>query len=260
MTVDDWRKLARERVEGRYRIWRASGGREIRVCDLTSEHLINALNWIEKVRSGSDRIPNNDQRTEDYFWLRTEAMRRGLRWRVYSQVALHDGDLRLDNELGGDLALSLTGRCPEDCTPPLHDFPKEPAWKRFTKSSRPSQFPTYEDIARGYGGKHPTARDEKEMPLRDLAPGGKFKLLPTSPLVMKGSSPSYIYMKTVPIGMTAQALRDRGCRMEHLWTRDGNLSSADSTVRCLVANLVKGNTFLIPADEVVMHYEGHRIG
>jgi hypothetical protein len=261
-------------------VWKASGGREIPVSRMTDEHLINAINWCEKDRQSHYQVPNREQRSDGYFWLRQEAMKRGLRWRNYSdQLPLRDGDLTIrQRHLSGDeeitplswligkrvyLTLSKWRLGPssqkrevsgEVESIEIHHSDIEP------REVAQYQFPTYEDIARGYGGKHPRDRDEKEMPLRDLAPGGKFKLLPTSTLVMKGSSPSYIYMKTVPIGMMAQALRDRGCRMEHLWTRDGNLSSADSTVRCLVANLVKGSTFLIPADEVVMHYEGHRIG
>lgn len=72
-------------------VWKTSDGRMIPHQDLTNEHLCNILNWIES--SPGYSVPNFDQRTDEYFWLRKEAMKRGIRWRKFADNKLQDGDL-----------------------------------------------------------------------------------------------------------------------------------------------------------------------
>lgn len=95
-------------------VWKAGDGREIRIKDLTDEHLINILNWIEQFPRGG--IPNSEQATEKYFYLRLEAMSRGLRWREYAGQKLREGDLkwaferRISEFVGKDVAVKFKNR------------------------------------------------------------------------------------------------------------------------------------------------------
>lgn len=74
--------------------WNASGGRWLRPRDMTDEHLINTLNWIERGTPDSNTAPNSEQATQGYRHLRLEAIRRGIRWRGFaSQKPLEDGDV-----------------------------------------------------------------------------------------------------------------------------------------------------------------------
>jgi hypothetical protein len=93
----------------RNKIWKAGDGRQLRIGNMTDEHLINVLNWLEDpVYSGR---PNNQQRTEEYFHLRCEAMSRGLRWRHFAGCKLHDGDLHLEETLSFEpVGGTVTGR------------------------------------------------------------------------------------------------------------------------------------------------------
>lgn len=76
--------------------WHASGNRWLRPRDMTDEHLINTLNWVERNFPDSDTAPNNEQATQGYRHLRLEAIRRGIRWRGFaSQKPLEDGDINL---------------------------------------------------------------------------------------------------------------------------------------------------------------------
>jgi hypothetical protein len=75
------------------RVWRTTDGREIPYELLLTEHLINILNWMERTPHWS-MSPNFTQRQDEYFYLRTEAMKRGVRWRNYAgQPPLQDGEL-----------------------------------------------------------------------------------------------------------------------------------------------------------------------
>jgi len=241
MTVDDWRRFMGEQRDGRLHKWKASGGREIPICDLTDEHLINILNWLERVRSGVHQVPNTDQRTEDYFWLRTEAMKRGIRWRNYSdQLPLWDGDLR---------AGVREWRSSGSKTPWGDEGMMSGRPSRFKSRNDPPQryqFPTYEEIARGLGGvRFPQDRRHDAIPLRDLKSGEKFKV----------PNRDTIYLKAEPFGVTYMALSVQGYR----W--NGSYFACDDGVaRCFVTNLRTGKTYLENADLVVMRYEGHRIG
>lgn len=72
--------------------WKASHGRYLRPVDMTDEHLINTLNWIER-GSPLPGVPNSEQAGQGHHYLRLEAMRRGIRWRFYANQTLNDGDL-----------------------------------------------------------------------------------------------------------------------------------------------------------------------
>lgn len=69
-------------------VWVTGDRRHIPVDQMTDEHLVNALNWVENPPRG----PNDEQMHDGYFYLRAEAMKRGLRWRRFRGQALHDGD------------------------------------------------------------------------------------------------------------------------------------------------------------------------
>ena len=208
-------------------VWKASRGREIPVHLMTDEHLINAINWLERLYSRDCvKVPNPEQRSDGYFWLRQEAMKRGLRWRNYtSYPPLRDGDL-------------VTNAVP----PHVHVGERMAEHER----KRQYQFPTFEDIARGLGGvEPPQARRHDAIPLRDLKSGEKFKV----------PGRSQIYLKTEPYGVTESALYSKG----YCW--DGSYFVCDDGAdRCFVANLRSGKTYLEDAHRVVTRYEGHRIG
>lgn len=72
--------------------WKASHGRYLRPQDMTDEHLINCLNWIER-GSPWPGIPNDEQIGAGHHYLRLEAIRRGIRWRSYVNMSLNDGDI-----------------------------------------------------------------------------------------------------------------------------------------------------------------------
>lgn len=263
-------------IHGYERIWRTTDHRAIPIKDLTDEHLINILNWLERTPPPA-RVPNREQRTDDYFWLRQEAMKRGLRWRNYSdQLPLRDGDSKLgvrewgerkfalENLIGkrvrvgievesttldGQLKLATTrGRLrsvevlPEESNEEL---------QRERSFHRSSQFYSFEDIARGRGGVPISQRRKGEVvTLASLRPGEKFRT----------AAGSDIFVKTVPIGVVSGDLAEQGHRIGESWSLYGNLVSDDGTNRCLVTNLVSGESNLRGSFEQVLRYEGHRIG
>lgn len=68
--------------------WRTGDGREIPIRDLTDEHLINVLNWIRT----TTRNLQPDQAVA-FAHLHHEARRRGLKWHLYADHKLRDGEL-----------------------------------------------------------------------------------------------------------------------------------------------------------------------
>lgn len=79
-------------------MWRSGDGSLTHHRDLTNEHLINILNYIETRTYGHDWELER-KRASQYDVLRCEAMRRGLKWRKFADKTLDDGELRFVGEL-----------------------------------------------------------------------------------------------------------------------------------------------------------------
>lgn len=71
-------------------VWQASGGRQIPIKQLTDEHLVNILNWLEK----HSREPYGRSMLSDFKALAWEARSRDLDWNYWrTSPPLYDGDI-----------------------------------------------------------------------------------------------------------------------------------------------------------------------
>jgi len=241
-TMYDWGRFKHQMTSaGREEVWRAGGGREIRIRDLSDEHLINILNWIETTRG--ERVPNSDQK-EKYFWLRLEAMRRGLRWREYANMKLREGDLTKpkDSYVWAEERIALHLLVGKRVRMKLSDWHTSPMGPTRSISGRvesveilPEGFKSYELDELPLEA----PRSRQIVRLRDMSFDDKFRI--------KGKH--LILQRARLYGEIGRSLeRDRGYRLSHY---AGICVGPDGVERCAVISEGSKTVFLQAADAEV---------
>lgn len=182
-------------------VW-VSGDRRIPLGRMTSEHLINALNRLE--RDGRRSVRMSDR----YFWLRQEAMKRGLRWRRYIGHFLWDGDLGSEFEYGGGHGSWL----------------------------RPQPQPQLRPELRSESQPQPQPQLQSRVEVRKLLCGDKF--------TYSGEE----YIKLYLWGEIRRGLIALGHTPKDGYFDGGHVRE----LRCAVANLRSGLTYLLPAYTTVV--------
>lgn len=207
-------------------VWQSNQARQTRVVDMTNEHLVNTINWLERHMDAPWDFPTEEQRTVGYFHLRTEAMRRGLRWRRFSHVALWDGELsQFPPKRNRVLQAIREGRF-------FGRRGEQDIDKTFFRHQRGHTIPM------GGPGAHAGVGSNPVKPtLLMVKLGGRFLHDHTE------------FMRVKPTGIIRNGLMGQG----YSYHTDGYLIRGpdDGIIRCLVVRMSDGLTFVLPGSTVV---------